>query len=79
MGGEMFKNSVTTTPNRTSTQLAFWRALWLKIHRYIGLSLGAIFVISGLTGSILAFWQPIDEWLNNDMMFVAAPTDKSHY
>jgi uncharacterized iron-regulated membrane protein len=55
---------------RRSRRLEFGRQLWVKIHRTIGLFLGALFVIVGLTGSILAFWQPIDEWLNAAIMRV---------
>jgi len=54
------------------------RAIWLKAHRYIGLFLGVIFVIVGLTGSFLAFWQAIDEWLNKDIMIVATPAGEAH-
>lgn len=31
------------------------RKLWLKIHLYLGLFAGAVFVLIGLTGSLLAF------------------------
>jgi uncharacterized iron-regulated membrane protein len=54
------------------------RRLWHKVHKYIGLFLGAVFVVVGLTGSILAFWQGIDEWLNKDIMTVAAPEGASY-
>jgi uncharacterized iron-regulated membrane protein len=62
-----------------SHRLEFGRTLWVKVHRYIGLFLGAVFVVVGLTGSILAFWQAIDEWLNKDIMIVAAPPDDAIY
>lgn len=55
------------------------RILWLKFHRWIGLVLGAVFVVVGLTGSILAFWQAIDEWLNKNIMTVAVPEGKAFY
>jgi uncharacterized iron-regulated membrane protein len=58
---------------RISRQLAFGRKLWLRVHRIIGLVLGALFVVVGLSGSILAFWQPIDEWLNAAIMRVEVP------
>jgi uncharacterized iron-regulated membrane protein len=48
------------------------RKLWLKVHLYLGLFAGAVFVIIGLTGSILAFEYPIDEALNADLMTVSA-------
>lgn len=53
------------------------RRLWLTIHRWTGLVLGAVFVIAGLTGSVLAYWQAIDEWLNKDMMAVTVPVGQA--
>jgi uncharacterized iron-regulated membrane protein len=55
---------------RPSRRLEFGRWLWVRVHRTIGLFLGALFVLVGLTGSILAFWQAIDEWLNAGIMRV---------
>ena len=46
------------------------RKLWLKVHLYLGLFAGAVFVIIGLTGSILAFEYPLDEALNTNLMTV---------
>jgi len=37
------------------------RKLWLKVHLYLGLFAGAVFVLIGLTGSLLAFELPLDE------------------
>jgi uncharacterized iron-regulated membrane protein len=52
------------------------RKFWLKIHLYLGLLAGAVFVLIGLTGSILAFEFPLDEWLNPKLMTV--PSDKEN-
>lgn len=43
------------------------RKVWLKVHRYLGLTLGAMFAIIGLTGSLIVFWQPLDALLNPDL------------
>lgn len=44
---------------------------WLIFaHKTIGLTLGAIFVLIGLSGSILVFRDAIDERLNSDLMLV---------
>jgi uncharacterized iron-regulated membrane protein len=51
------------------------RKLWLKVHLYLGLFAGAVFVIIGLTGSIMAFEHPQDENLNAEIMTVPV-TDK---
>jgi uncharacterized iron-regulated membrane protein len=52
------------------------RKLWLKVHLYLGLFAGAVFVLIGLTGSLLAFELPLDEWLNPKLMTV--PVDKEN-
>lgn len=44
------------------------RPLWLKIHRWLGLSVGFLFVLLGLTGSLLVFDHAIDEWLNPQLL-----------
>ncbi len=44
-----------------------WRKLWLDVHLYLGLSVGAFLVIVGLTGSILVFFHEIDGWLNPEL------------
>jgi hypothetical protein len=43
------------------------RKVWLKVHRYLGLTLGAMFAVIGLTGSLIVFWQPLDALLNPDL------------
>ncbi|MCB5186276.1 PepSY domain-containing protein [Methylobacillus gramineus] len=40
------------------------RRLWLTVHLYLGLSLGLVFVLMGLTGSFLVFYTKIDNLLN---------------
>ena len=53
----------------------FGRRLFLRIHRWIGLFLGAIIVLVGLSGSILSYRQDIDEFLNASMMRVDVPVN----
>lgn len=48
-----------------------WRQLWLDVHLYLGLTVGALLVIFGITGSILVFFQEIDEWLNPELLTVS--------
>jgi len=55
------------------------RKIWTAVHRWIGIIAGVYIVIAGVTGSILAFWQDIDEWLNKDIMRVAAPAPNATY
>ena len=44
------------------------RKLWLKLHLYLGLFGGGLFVLMSLTGSFLVFYKAIDEWLNPSLM-----------
>lgn len=44
------------------------RRIWLTIHRWLGLTAGLLFVLLGLTGSLLVFDHAIDEWLNPDLL-----------
>lgn len=49
------------------------------IHRWVGLIAGLYFVLAGITGSVLAFWQDVDEWLNPELMTVSAPVQPASY
>lgn len=40
------------------------RKFWLNLHLVLGLFGGGVFVLMGLTGSLLVFYKTIDEWLN---------------
>lgn len=44
-----------------------WRRVWLNFHLYLGLSIGLVFVLAGLTGSLLVFYVEIDEYLNPEL------------
>ncbi|MEW4565066.1 PepSY-associated TM helix domain-containing protein [Bremerella sp. JC770] len=44
------------------------RHLWLVAHRWLGLTAGLIFVLLGLTGSLLVFDHAIDEWLHPTLL-----------
>ncbi|WP_153557428.1 PepSY-associated TM helix domain-containing protein [Roseimaritima sediminicola] len=44
------------------------RQVWLKVHRWLGLTVGLVFVLLGLTGSVLVFDHAIDEWLNPELL-----------
>jgi uncharacterized iron-regulated membrane protein len=51
------------TSSKTKT-----RRLWLKVHLYLGLLFGLVFVMTGLTGSLLAFYIELDEQLNPELI-----------
>ena len=40
------------------------RKLWLQAHVWLGLGFGLFLAIIGLTGSVLVFWQELDEAIN---------------
>ena len=43
---------------------AMLRRFWVQVHLVIGLTAGAVFVVMGLSGSVLVFHQGLDRWLN---------------
>jgi uncharacterized iron-regulated membrane protein len=55
------------------------RKILLPIHRMIGLVAGAVFVLVGLSGAILAFREDVDEWLNAPLMRVELPAPPASY
>ncbi|WP_020565855.1 PepSY-associated TM helix domain-containing protein [Methylosarcina fibrata] len=67
-------NNLATKSNRLE-RLKSRRKLWLQVHLWLGLFVGGMLVIISLTGSVLVFWQEIDEWLNRDLMRVEIPKD----
>jgi len=40
------------------------RRLWLQLHLWLGLTLGVVGALIGLTGGVLVFGHEIDAWLN---------------
>lgn len=55
----------------TTNRRIQWRKVWLGFHLYLGLSLGLIFVLAGLTGSLLVFYVEIDELINPSLQISA--------
>lgn len=47
------------------------RRIWLFTHRWLGLTAGLLFVLVGLSGSLLVFHHAIDEWLNPQLLLVS--------
>jgi len=48
----------------------FQRSFWVALHRWAGLTMTIFLVIVGLTGSVLAFREELDHWLNADLFDV---------
>ena len=43
------------------------RETWVRLHLFLALTAGLVFVLAGLTGSLLAFYVEIDRWLNPEI------------
>ncbi len=50
------------------------RQTWGLVHRYVGLVLALFLIISGLTGSLLAFYDELDVAINAEIMTVTPPS-----
>ncbi|MGP0564492.1 MULTISPECIES: PepSY-associated TM helix domain-containing protein [unclassified Nitrospina] len=49
------------------------RIFWIKLHRYAGLTIALFLIVSGLTGSIIAFYHELDEGLNSELFSPNTP------
>ena len=49
------------------------RRAWIQIHLWLGLSLGALGIFIGLSGSFLVYDHEIDAWLNPQRYAVSGP------
>nr|WP_244310902.1 PepSY-associated TM helix domain-containing protein [Methylotuvimicrobium buryatense] len=77
-GGE-FAASARRPINTRLNRLKNRRKLWLDVHLWLGLTLGFLLAIYGLTGSILVFHAEIDEWLNPKLLTVEPPERTAAY
>jgi uncharacterized iron-regulated membrane protein len=48
------------------------RAMIGRLHRYAGLATALFLAVAGLTGSVIAFYHELDEWLNPELFRAAA-------
>lgn len=46
------------------------RRVWIKVHRWLALSVGWILALVGLTGAILVVAQPLDQWSHPELFKV---------
>jgi len=51
------------------------RKLWLDVHLYLGLVVGAVLTVVGLTGSFAVFFVELQEVLNPELAVVSMPPD----
>ncbi|MFO1125514.1 MAG: PepSY-associated TM helix domain-containing protein [Methylocystis sp.] len=43
------------------------RAFFVWLHRWTGLAMAGFLILVGLTGSLLAFWLEINQWLTPEL------------
>jgi len=53
------------------------RRLWLRLHRWVGLSLGLVLALVAITGAAMIVWKPIDRALNPVLFAAAQPAPAS--
>ena len=46
--------------------------LWFSVHRWLGIALGLWFALVGLSGAVLVFEDPVDAWLNPELLTTAS-------
>ena len=69
--GEVLKD--TDARQKRLLRLKKRRKTWLSVHLWLGLLLGFFLAVFGLTGSILVFYEEIDNVLNAELRIVQAP------
>ncbi|WGS87706.1 PepSY-associated TM helix domain-containing protein [Methylomonas sp. UP202] len=68
--GHQLKETKRVRSIASVLQLKTRRKIWLQVHLWLGLALGLLLAIYGITGSILVFHAEIDEWLHPDVLLV---------
>ena len=51
------------------------RAIAFHAHRWLGLTIGILLCIAGVTGSILVFWHELDHWILTQRFGAILPAD----
>lgn len=60
-------NSATSNRRRKKATAITSRVVAVFLHKWIGLTAGLVFVISGLSGSVLAYSQPLENFFNPEL------------
>lgn len=72
--GERMPSAVSPKTSRLA-RLKSRRKLWLSVHLYLGLFAGLVLAVVGITGSILVFYQELQEVVNPELSVVSAPPE----
>jgi len=73
---ERVRPTISKSPPVPTGMRQSLRKPWLIIHRWLGLTVGLLFVLTGLTGSLLVFDHAIDETLNPDLLLTKENGDR---
>ena len=65
------------SPRRAGTE--WWRRLCLQVHLWLGLTVGLLLAVAGVTGSILVFDEEIDAALNPELMRVSPAAERAPF
>ncbi len=65
----------TAHSNGRLARLTARRKLWLDVHLYLGLILGAILAVVGFTGGIMVFYQEMQAVVNPELAVVSTPPE----
>ncbi|WP_325515376.1 PepSY-associated TM helix domain-containing protein [Oxalicibacterium sp.] len=65
---------MTSAQQTISSRTINMRRVWLKVHRWLALSVGWVLALVGLTGAILVVAQPLDEWTHPQLFKVQQVT-----
>lgn len=66
---------MSTTEAARLAHLKTRRKVWLQVHLYLGLLAGVILAVVGLTGSILVFYEELQEIFNSEQVVITAPPE----
>lgn len=64
-----------TTASKKTTA----RQFWLAVHLYLGLALGLLMSVIGITGSLLVFYIQLDQWLNPELIISESTEPRQSY
>jgi len=63
---------VTTSATARNADPSRWRRAWVQVHLWLGLTLGVVGALIGLSGSVLVYDHEIDEVLNPQRYAITA-------
>lgn len=81
MSARLRQTNLENAPIATSGRMIAWkprlRSAFLRLHRWLGLGVGVLLVLIGLTGSFNVFYREVDAALNPVLYSAAGPERKA--